>query len=338
MNLADINFYKFLAEMSGTRREVFHFTSTYGLAGILKDGYIKPSDFDVSLQTAKDVVAQSKYPDKGGHPELAVVRPSMAHKKNIETLSENIGLVKLIIKTHILTDKVRGTKIKPIAEFPIAAVMNLQDIFIEQGYVDEVAKVYAKKTIRKMAELKDKNGTTKELKDWLEKSFKWKEEIPIKEIEDESGNAVHYTRHREGEERIELRKTDRIPLDSVYLKIELQKGFTQDFEEGYIRKTDFAGQEVLEVAQWNRWLKKWNALFVDNDEFMHFKVQLAKMAREYGHNVALVKPVPKKVVVKPLNQAAKEALIKSQNQGVRFHKGEPKIEKPTVIPKYKDLA
>ena len=338
ISLADISFYKFLAEMSGTKREMFHFTNIAGLAGILKDGYIKAGEYDVNLKTEREVSQGRTSEDRKGNPELAVVRPSMAHRKNVESLSERTGLVKIIIKTHILSDKMKGVKIRPIAEYPTWGTEDLQYTFLDQDYTDVEAKLAARKVIKKMAELKDKNASNKDFEDWLKKNFKWKEDPPpFKAIEKAAGEATHYSRRREGEERIELKKSDRIPLNSVYMKVELEPGFVQDFIEGYLEQTDFEGQEILQVTQWNRWMTKWNNVFIENAELKNFKAKLTELSKEYGHRVAQIKPPSKikKVIVKPLSQEKKEALIKAQKQGVRFVKGGP--EKPFITPKLKDI-
>ena len=77
MTLADLSFYKFLAEMSGTKREMFHFTNTAGLAGILKDGYIKAGEYDVNLSTEREVSQGRTSEDRKGNPELPLSISSM---------------------------------------------------------------------------------------------------------------------------------------------------------------------------------------------------------------------------------------------------------------------
>jgi hypothetical protein len=95
----------FLFEMSGSPRTLLHYTSTYGLEGILKSGVIKFSSFDFNTTSEKEVLQHQRLRTEQPR-ELATVRPSMAHRDKVEALSENVGFVKITIKPHILAYKV----------------------------------------------------------------------------------------------------------------------------------------------------------------------------------------------------------------------------------------
>jgi len=313
-------FANFLYEMSGPVRKLFHYTNTIALAGILKDGAIKLSDYDINLATEKKIHQGQNEPSKVA--ELAMVRPSMSHPSYRKGLSENIGLVKIIIKPHILSDKVRGVKIRPIAEFPLFAISTIRDEFIKIGNKKQQATANANRVLAAFKRITADEEDSQEEQDeeferWLKKAFPI--ELPVKMFITAGDNMMTYIKTREGEERISLKKGDRIPLSQNYISIELMPGFTQDFQEGYIEKIDFQGQEILEVAQWNRWMDKYPELFEKNVEYFKFKNKLKSLKREFGNKVISVSPKTKKII-KPIVKA----------------KG-PRVEKNIVMPKLKNL-
>ena len=313
-------FASFLYEMSGPVRKLFHYTNTIALAGILKDGAIKLSDYDINLATEKKIHQGQNEPTKVA--ELAVVRPSMSHSINRNSLSNNIGLVKIVVKPHILADKVRGVKVKPIAEFPLFAINTIRDEFIKIGNKKQQATANASRVLAAFKRITSDEEDTEEEQDeeferWLKKAFPI--ELPVKMFISAGDNMMTYVKAREGEERISLKKGDRIPLSQNYISIELMPGFTQDFQEGYIEKVDFQGQEILEVAQWNRWMDKYPQLFEKNVEYFKFRNKLKSLKREFGNTVINISPKTKKVM---------EPIIKAK---------EPRIEKKILMPKYKNL-
>ena len=312
-------FKNFLSEMSGTPRVLYHYTNTDNLAGIMKSGDLKPSDYEVNLATEKKH-ATGRVTDRVA--EIATVRPSMANRNNLKDLSANVGFVKLIIKPHILADKVRGVRTKPIAEFPLDSIDRVRDEFIRLGHRNAQATQNANKTLAFYRKLVDEGKTEDELEKeftkWLRQMFHI--EFPVRSMLDAGNNMVYYLRNREGEERISLKKTDSIPLNPVYLSIELLNGFIEDFEEGYIEKVDFSGQEVLHIAQWKRWMEKYDDLFIKNSIHEKFMNKLSSLEKEYGKSVVKISPKTTKVV-KPI--------VKKENK--------TRTEKPIVMPKLKDL-
>jgi hypothetical protein len=315
-------FANFLYEMSGPIRKLFHYTNTIALAGILKDGAIKLGNYDINLETEKKIHQGRNEPLRVA--ELATVRPTMSHFIYRDGLSNNMGFIKIIIKPHILSDKVRGIKVKPIAEFPLFAINTIRDEFIKIGNKKQLATVNANRVLAAFKKIVDdpkldqqNEKQDEEFKKWLRESFTI--ELPVRTFIDAGDNMMAYIKAREGEERISLKKGDRIPLNQNYISIELMSGFTQDFQEGYIEKVDFEGQEILEVAQWNRWMDKYPELFEKNDEYFKFRNKLKSLKREFGSRVISVSSKTKKVI-KPIVKA----------------KG-PRVEKKIIMPKLKDL-
>jgi hypothetical protein len=328
----------FLLEMAGTPRDLYHYTNTGNLEGILKDGHLKTSDYEANVDTEKRVF-HGKVGSDTSSSELATVRPSMAHKENVNSnLSGNIGLVKFIIKPHILSDKVRGVRVRPLAEFPLFAMKDIAEVMeAETGSDPKMANRQAKEILNKGREYYDKDSSG--FISWLRRSFDWTawEEVPTRQIYDRVTEYADYAREREGEERISLKKNNKIPLDSRYLKIELLKGFVEDFEEGYLNQTQYAGQQTLQAAQWKRRLEQWNSIFEKNDEYYKFSNYLTKILHGKKKIVEKPKPVSKLSKEKPvsINKVKKEQMKNAIAKGVRFKKGS--IEKPIVMPSFKEI-
>jgi hypothetical protein len=327
MTKTDKNIIHFLKEMSGSPKVVYHYTNTKNLSGMLKSGDLKPSDYEINLDTEKKIY-HGKY-ERPKVTEIATIRPSALAHQTLDDISENIGKVKLIIKTHILADKVRGVSTKPIAEFPLRSVNDVRDEFIKIGFENKVATRNAHRVLAAYKRMSnairgdlpgkiDRNSAlVDEFKKWLEQTFHV--DLPVNSFVDAGDEMLYYWRNREGEERISLKKGGSVPLDPVYLKIELIKGFTEDFEQGYLRQTDYSGQEIMEVAQWKRYLEKWDNLFEKNDEYYKFKNKLRSLQREYGTRALKVSPKAKKTI------------------GNMIGRKGSKIEKPIIMPKLKDL-
>jgi len=340
----------FLSEMAGTPRDLYHYTNTRNLEGILKDGHLKTSDYEANTTaTEKRVIhGEPEYHPATGEAysssELATVRPSMSHETNVNAnLSSNIGLVKFIIKPHILSDKVRGVRVRPIAEFPLFAMKDVAEVMEDElGSDPKTANKQAKEILKKGKEYyeKDEFRLASSFITWLKKSFPWKkwENVPTRRIYDRVAEYTDFIKEREGEERISLKKGDKIPLDSRYLKIELLKGFTEDFEDGYLKQTQYAGQKTIQVAQWKRRLEQWNSIFEKNEEFYKFSNLLTKMLHGKKKELSKQTKTPKLLEKKPqsINKVKKEQMKRAIAQGVRFKKGTP--EKPTVMPSFKDLT
>jgi hypothetical protein len=323
MNPTEKNFKKFLLEMSGPARTLLHFTNTSALAGIFKDGGLKLSDYDVNIHTEKKIQQGSNEPSKVS--ELATVRPSLSHKQLLPDLSSNIGLVKLKIRTDILSDKVRHVKIRPIAEFPLDSINNIRNEFIKIGNSKNQATQNAHRVLAAFKRItnneKKEEEQNKDFEDYLKKAFHV--DLPIKLFIQAGENMMFYLQNREGEERVSLKKGEFIPLNSSYISIELMPGFTEDFDEGYLRQTNYTGQEILQVAQWKKYLEKYQNYFEKNSELYKFKNKLRALSREYGNRVASSTPAKQTIkTIKPLTKNKRKL---------------PEADKKIIMPKWKNL-
>lgn len=339
------NLENFLFEMSGSPRTLLHYTSTNGLEGILKTGVIKFSNFDFNTASEKETLQHTRH--KENPNELATVRPSMAHKDKLEALSENIGFVKITIKPHILADKVRGVRVKPIAEFPIGGMSEIKNEFNEFLDDPKDAMEWTKHFLKFMRKyfqgIKDwekepSEDSEKNIQEQISKFLKdhgFKEEQagyeydwPLHVLFEQAKNYWRFISNREGEERIALKKGSEIPLDSRYTKIELLPGFVKDFEEGYTKRTEYETQRIVATVQWKKWIKKWDTIFEKNKELVAFQSLLDSMMREYEKENEEKKRGPvKKMSVSPEATKVMKPIIKKE---------EEKNEK-IIMPKYKDL-
>lgn len=249
-----MNLKEFLFLESAAPRIVYHYTNRKSLYEILKSGFLKMQKYETSL---------------GGKKvrELSVVRPTMVPVLSAPPpveLSANIGRVRFKIKPHILTSKVRGARIKPIAELPLE-----QDIIFDEkindavpNYTNKEKKGLKRKIIKIIKEVSKKEGKRGK---HVEFRMRLKKEIGIESITDIAfgfllcfDKITREHKRREGEERISIKEKNKklvkIPLDKNYLKIELLPKFTEGLSI-IVNKSDFF-----------KMYNKWKHLFIDNTE------------------------------------------------------------------------
>jgi hypothetical protein len=316
----NMNVEKFLNEMSGAPKTLWHFTSTPGLYGILKSGKILGSMFDVNAGT---FVRKSE-----AHPEIATVRPSSNFAKSPEGLTERAGFVKIILYPHIMSDKIHKVKVTPIAEFPLQFMENMvgelkgMKFFKTDRDAARAVRAYAKwyseqKYAPKYKEggegIIDKSGEySKQLDERLDDLQRWfRKEYRItltreqaNDLDHEVEDYLHYsTIRREGEERIS-RPHGNIPVNASYMKIELRDGYTDNFKNNLIGNVDFSefagfrhssdydpdrdrGHYKKHSAEmkkffedWKKVVDKYANLFVDNKEFKIFRMALNSLIKE----------------------------------------------------------
>ena len=190
-------------------RKLYHYTNFYALKDILASKQLKGFKYKIRG-------------DEGY--QIATVRPSMANKKNIGQLSKGTDQqeVRIIINASKLSDNIRGTKIRSIAEYPKEDTEKFKKLLGSRSkevnsFIKEI-NAYAKK----YPEYKNRN-TPKGLRD-IEKILK-RYGVDKKEKEEALRFQLglsHYSVNREGEERINIKK-DHIPLSPNFIKIELLK-------------------------------------------------------------------------------------------------------------------
>ena len=202
-------------------RNLFHFTDIRGLKSILKSKRLKMDNY---------------IGDKKTSVSLAVVRPSMANPKNVESLSgSSSGGIKFVIKASELSDTVRGAKLKKIAEYPLQYTKSLERSI--NSIINDNPKVLKliKKELDKIYRLTkgfnpyyNKSRKTPEVDkilDGLTSKYQITSTILTKWISRYTA-LTNELQKREGEERITLKKgTDEkpssIPLDRKYITIEI---------------------------------------------------------------------------------------------------------------------
>lgn len=200
MNIVD-----FLKESIG-EREYFHFTGYPELIKILKSNTLEGYYYETSNSKNK---------------EICVLRPSMASNKNIESIGSNTdGGVKIIINASILSDKERGVKFSKIAEFPLKYKKIIQNrigkninfnSFIKE-LKDNIKKTNLKVNRANVTKINNKMEHLWNKYELNEDQFLMIINFYVRYIQE--------VKHREGEERIQLKKG--IELNPKYIKIELK--------------------------------------------------------------------------------------------------------------------
>jgi len=202
---------------------LYHYTNVFNLYNILKTGYLKTKN----------------YPgDDKGTTTLPVVRSSMTDKKNLESLSDEIGNVRFIIKREELTNgKIRNLKHSKINEF-------------NKDYLDSLIKYYG-----------SKKEAYRNIKLYKKDKVKFFKNINANDILKVSTYMRRYdstSKEREGEERFSIKKGGNIPIKNM--KIELLKGFVNNVE-----KLDYidwqAKKELIDKIIDNK------TLFIKNNEY-----------------------------------------------------------------------
>ena len=231
-------------------RTLYHYTNWNYLLRILKSGHLKTAMYSGGNKTF----------------QISTVRPSKTDAKNLEMLSGSTdGGIKFIIDAAKLSDNVRGAKIKIIAEYPVIFAENIGDLAGVKGekikpFVHQFGKDIKRITKENNLKLKDKTTLSKlHFDEELSKKLK---ELPAYKkytttlLTKMAGNYSIFrntSKEREGEERITFKKNTKIPLDTRYIKIEIEKahGF-------YSILTQDRRLEIIEL------MKKHKNLFVQN--------------------------------------------------------------------------
>ena len=244
-----MNLKEYLEEGIGPRT-LYHFTDAQGLLGILQSNVLLGQGYGSTTKHGKD--------------DICLVRPSMAHKKNMEKLSSSSnGGVKLIIDASKLSDKVRGVKIRPVAEFPTVFLSFVRRItgFSTDKKIYKVAKGVAeyhkkKMEISKIKKGKKKEDYSKELQE-LHNEYYNRLKIHPSQLYDLSNKYVQLiaSKNREGEERISVREGDAVPINESYVKIEIMDA-RKVFKETYADERN----DLLKA------IRKNSKFFVRNDE------------------------------------------------------------------------
>jgi hypothetical protein len=223
------------------KRTLHHYTDYSSLLKILRDkkidGYQYPGGKDDEVQ-------------------VATVRPSMANPKNLKHLgSSTDGGVDFIIDASALSDKVRGAKIKTIAELPF---VSLKEIRKKHPVLKDVKKTNAlikkiEKTIKKVN--KGKNYRAQELAHKVVNDLILN---GVEILEDKYDNRdllffvvskvimlSRFHNNREGEERVSLKnKKAGIPLNKKYIKIEL-KEFPPNFSKKGLKEALLKNKDLF---------------------------------------------------------------------------------------------
>ncbi len=250
---------------SGPQKILFHYTNFEGFIGILKSGVLRVQRYPVGTHDLKSSVRE-KWKEKG---EIATIRPSLASTRKMSVISPSASdKIRFIIKAHELLDRQRNVKIKPLAEFPVDAKKRMIENISGQkktksrsyktAFSEEEAEKIVNKLISNTAKLKyriTKSDTDRgfdniiihdsDLSDYVKKITGYdiiintpKTENSVKEkkihlvdIRYPISSVIKWGLHREGEERIAVKRG--IKLDPKVVKIELLPeisltGFTID--------------------------------------------------------------------------------------------------------------
>ena len=217
-------------------RTLYHYTTLKNLYNILKDKKINANKYLGTPESSK---------------QISTVRKSMDNINNRENLSRGAnGGVKIIIDASKITDKIRGTKIKTIAELPVMYENGLRE-FVGlkkskelRNFIDDIVRLLRRHKIDE-ENYYEKSKDSKVIKDYKKTVLKnMKDSDEIKKLNKRIlGVLSHLTTYknllnnREGEERITL-KGDSLPLNPDYIKIELTKDDLFGFN--YLQKIELA--------------------------------------------------------------------------------------------------
>lgn len=221
MNILDL-----LTEGIGDRT-LYHYTNYSGLLKILKAGHLRASLY--SGGEGKQQIATARQNTKTDDEKIASLSGATG------------GGVKFIITADKLIgdSKVRGAKIKPIAEYPVSFAENVADLAGVTGkakiqsFVQQLGKDIKK--VIKENKIKQKGNNTlyklryeEAIAEQLKKMPKYSKfaDKPLIRMLGNYFMFVQTTKDREGEERITFKKgmkKPNVPLDSKYIKIVLEQ-------------------------------------------------------------------------------------------------------------------
>ena len=242
-------------------RELHHYTTYTSLEDILKDKYLEMKSYPGTPK---------------GTSQLATVRKSMANKENLSNLSGGTeGGVKIIIDASKLSDTVRGAKVKTVAEFPVAYGSMLRQDFGKKNeknfnkILKELKSIVEKYPVL-LKKVEFRKTTTVHLKDLYGakpysamKTFlkKWDIEQGINLIINTYRRYKAHLSEREGEERITLKRKDRLntklPLNKKYIKIELTKPYeARKFYKKKMKEVIVNNQELFVKNEFYKELMK----------------------------------------------------------------------------------
>ena len=203
-------------------RTLYHYTDYTSLENILDD---------------KELLGFKYVGTKNGELQVAVVRPSMANKKNLEALgSETNGGVKIIIHADkmIGNNKARGIKLKTIAELPTIPMNRMK---VEKYKYKDSKRVFqkAKETLKSHGYKFSKNSADYDddadrAANLIADDFHFSDD-KIKNIDIMKNMILSWLRmeqlakKREGEERLTFKDNgrDSIPVNKEFMEIELTK-------------------------------------------------------------------------------------------------------------------
>lgn len=189
-----------LTEGIGTY-ELHHYTSLPNLIKILRSKKLLGGSYEGS--------------DK---KSVATVRPSLGNSVKSFLSDDSSGGVKIIIDNRKMRDKTRGTKVKPIAEFPIIFKKDFEN-GIKKENIEEVKKIY-KKIYSSGIEFEEYIKKYPKVKKTLMKYYKgYPSALPFNYIYWQG--FYHPETPREGEERIITQSGD-LPLNPSYIKIKIE--------------------------------------------------------------------------------------------------------------------
>ena len=228
---------------SGPSRVLYHFTSIENLRKILRDGFLKGKPYNISSVSKKDC---------GDVPEeICLVRKSMS--RNIDSVSIKNADVRFVLQIDKMRDSVRGTKIKPIAEFPkqhikkIKTMLGMRMPEVKESRINYLAKELirdSKSFIKKQGKLHNEIGYKLH-----QESGKHFADVTIDRLISLLKALKTDQKYREGEERIVAPK---VPLNKKYMTIEIVDG-----------SGIYHGRPEKFLAS----MEKWEHMFLKNNEY-----------------------------------------------------------------------
>jgi len=211
---------------SGAPKVLFHYTNLKAIMKIIDQNRIRTKSYEIG---SHDLSTDKEWYQRA---ELATIRPSMVKTIDIKQVTSAAAGVRIIIQTDKLLDKIRGVKVRPIAEFPLGSIKSMEELMKRAGLSDSEARVATRKVLSGASKFIGKNFNPLDnyplLTKFINKVIGETTNKKVKAFND--GKAINYfmvekikkylqwSDKREGEERIVSNKA--IPLDSRYLKIE----------------------------------------------------------------------------------------------------------------------
>jgi 6-pyruvoyl-tetrahydropterin synthase len=248
--------------------KLHHYTTLKNLLSILLHNKLKGNIYPASDDLA-----------------IATVRPSMASKKNLDSLSKNTKDRGVLFIFD--TNKLNNVKVKPVSEFQHQILADLKrdfkltnseinklikDINDKTGVIDkisrvetryraiEVAKKFAKENHEKLLKILIKNPKIKKIfSNISNEENKALKDVKLLKLQSNLLKLItfnYWSKNREGEERIELKKNaDSLKLDPKYIKVQITN------PKGELKLNDF-GKKMLRKE-----IEKRDDLFIKDDNY-----------------------------------------------------------------------